>query len=368
MWGDDNGALPAKICTEEEAGNRSTWTRWYTSGVFDAKYSNGQTTVNTVRITGEAISAQRTSSSDGNLCSYQGSIGNDGRTITGTYTCPPYGSRPWKAVINCGPKEGAKPPNQVGTPLVAKTSPAASPAAIHAANPRVPEEARRTQVDRDKWPEYPEPIHPTQWPVFFSDQVKKSAAICIEVDPKGSPDLASPFNVEYSLTLDPAAQFRIIVDEEERVPPSRPNTSSFGTFGLQRGKHAVEVVVRQPVELARLAMVIQTNYGGHVADWIRLCGAQAAPSILPSPPVPIYKPEPEYSEEARKAKFQGTVMLSVVVGVDGTAKDIRVVRSLGMGLDEKAVEAVSKWKFKPATINGRPVTFKANVEVNFKLL
>lgn len=87
-----------------------------------------------------------------------------------------------------------------------------------------------------------------------------------------------------------------------------------------------------------------------------------------SQPIPIFKPEPEYSEEARKAKFQGTVMLAIVVDTDGKAKNIRVVRPLGMGLDEKAVEAVGKWKFKPGQKDGRPVAVMANVEVNFRLL
>ena len=87
-----------------------------------------------------------------------------------------------------------------------------------------------------------------------------------------------------------------------------------------------------------------------------------------SAPVPIFKPEPEYSEEARKAKFQGTVMLAIVVDIDGKAKNILVVRSLGMGLDEKAIEAVAKWRFKPGYKDGKPVPVKANVEVNFRLL
>jgi TonB family protein len=87
-----------------------------------------------------------------------------------------------------------------------------------------------------------------------------------------------------------------------------------------------------------------------------------------SAPVPIFKPEPEYSEEARKAKFQGTVLLAIVVDVDGKARDIRVIRTLGMGLDEKAIEAVSRWRFKPGYKDGRPVPVQAAVEVNFRLL
>lgn len=87
-----------------------------------------------------------------------------------------------------------------------------------------------------------------------------------------------------------------------------------------------------------------------------------------SRPELIFKPEPEYSEEARKAKFQGTVLLSIVVMPDGTTSNIRVIRPLGLGLDEKAIEAVRKWKFRPSLKDGQPVPVHANVEVNFRLL
>ena len=87
-----------------------------------------------------------------------------------------------------------------------------------------------------------------------------------------------------------------------------------------------------------------------------------------SAPVPIFQPEPEYSEEARKAKWQGTVMLSLVVDETGKAVGIKVTKSLGLGLDEKAIEAVQKWRFKPGTKDGKPVPVIASVEVNFRLL
>jgi TonB family protein len=87
-----------------------------------------------------------------------------------------------------------------------------------------------------------------------------------------------------------------------------------------------------------------------------------------SAPVLISKVEPEYSEEARKAKHSGMVLLSVVVDDQGVPRDIKVVRPLGLGLDEKAIEAVARWRFRPAFRNGRPVAVTANVEVNFRLL
>jgi TonB family protein len=86
-----------------------------------------------------------------------------------------------------------------------------------------------------------------------------------------------------------------------------------------------------------------------------------------SAPKAVYSPDPEYSEEARKAKYQGTVLLWVIVGPDGRTHDIKVSRPLGMGLDEKAMEAVRNWKFEPAQLNGQPVAVQVNIEVNFHL-
>jgi len=86
-----------------------------------------------------------------------------------------------------------------------------------------------------------------------------------------------------------------------------------------------------------------------------------------SAPKEIYAPEPEYSEEARKVKHMGTVVLQLVVGSDGNPRDIRVVRTLGLGLDEKAIEAVRKWRFEPARKDGKPVAALVSVEVDFHL-
>jgi TonB family protein len=102
--------------------------------------------------------------------------------------------------------------------------------------------------------------------------------------------------------------------------------------------------------------------GGGVGGGVyRIGGGVTAPTL-------IHKVEPEYSEEARKAKFQGTVVLYVVVDEKGMPKDIKVVRPLGLGLDEKAVEAVEKWRFRPGYLNGKAVAVAATVEVNFRLL
>jgi len=86
-----------------------------------------------------------------------------------------------------------------------------------------------------------------------------------------------------------------------------------------------------------------------------------------SAPRAIYTPEPEFSEEARKAKYQGVVVLNIIVGTDGRVHNPRVVRSLGMGLDEKAIEGVKTWKFDPSKKDGRAVAVEMNIEVAFNL-
>ncbi len=102
-------------------------------------------------------------------------------------------------------------------------------------------------------------------------------------------------------------------------------------------------------------------------------GPDVAALVPPLPPgstapVLIFKKEAEYSEEARKAKYQGTVVLNVTVNEDGTVGNVKVLRSLGLGLDEKAIEAVQHWKFKPGTTNGVPAAMQTAVTVNFQLL
>jgi protein TonB len=86
-----------------------------------------------------------------------------------------------------------------------------------------------------------------------------------------------------------------------------------------------------------------------------------------TPPRPIYSPDPEFSEEARKAKYQGTCTLMIVVSPDGRPTNIRVVNSLGMGLDEKAIETVKTWRFEPGLKDGHAVSVEMAVEVDFHL-
>lgn len=82
----------------------------------------------------------------------------------------------------------------------------------------------------------------------------------------------------------------------------------------------------------------------------------------------IYCPDPPYSDEARKAKYQGVVVVMVIVTADGRASDVKVIKSPGLGLDEKTVETVKQWRFKPAVgPGGKPLTVQVPIEVTFRL-
>ena len=122
-------------------------------------------------------------------------------------------------------------------------------------------------------------------------------------------------------------------------------------LGLARGLRA---------ELGKAAPVVAV--AGPEPDGILHPGGDVAAPRL------VTKVEPQYSQEARAAKYEGTVGLSVEIGKDGLAHNIRIVKGLGLGLDEKAVEAVEQWQFQPGTRGGEPVTVQAAIEVNFRLL
>ncbi|HKF49735.1 MAG TPA: energy transducer TonB [Terracidiphilus sp.] len=104
------------------------------------------------------------------------------------------------------------------------------------------------------------------------------------------------------------------------------------------------------------------GYGGNTGGGVYRVGGGI------SAPVAINAPEAEFSDEARRAKYQGVCLISLIVDAQGNPQNPRVVRPLGMGLDEKALEAVRKYKFKPAMKDGRtPVPVMITIEVNFRL-
>jgi periplasmic protein TonB len=86
-----------------------------------------------------------------------------------------------------------------------------------------------------------------------------------------------------------------------------------------------------------------------------------------SAPRPIETPDPQYTEEARRAKVEGTCILGLIVDAEGHPRDIRVIRGLGYGLDQKALETVKQWRFDPAKKDGQPVNVQVSIEVGFHL-
>jgi TonB family protein len=97
--------------------------------------------------------------------------------------------------------------------------------------------------------------------------------------------------------------------------------------------------------------------------------APPAPPLEPgvTPPVVVQRVDPEYPKEARAAKWQGTVILSVLVGKNGVPNDIKVTRQVGMGLEQSALKAVWNWRFQPAMKDGNPVEYLTQIEVPFRL-
>lgn len=127
----------------------------------------------------------------------------------------------------------------------------------------------------------------------------------------------------------------------------------------QQGNEAEASTTAQRVRTIRRTLVPQEPLIGPNVYPIKGVG---------TPPRLISKTEPAYSEQARAAKYTGTVVLSVVIDPDGLAHNIQVISGIGFGLNEQAIDAVTKWKFAPAIKGGQPVPVAAKIEVNFRLL
>jgi TonB family protein len=122
-----------------------------------------------------------------------------------------------------------------------------------------------------------------------------------------------------------------------------------------------------------LGLAATMGAAGMLAGQTQGAQTQDAPEVVTkggpnvTPPRVTYAPPAEFSEAARAAKYQGTCILKLIVGADGNPRNIRVINPIGMGLDEKALEAVRTWKFQPALKDGKPVAAEIAVEVDFHL-
>jgi protein TonB len=153
--------------------------------------------------------------------------------------------------------------------------------------------------------------------------------------------------------LNMAANIPNLGDPMSKLPSGPPSNGTGSGGGIGSGSGGGVGVGSGPG-------VGEGRGGGIGGGVFRVGGGVSAPRAL-------YTPDPDYSEEARKAKYQGTVVLWMIVDSSGHPRDVKVARSLGMGLDQKAIEAVRKWKFEPAMKDGKPVAVQINVEVNFRL-
>ena len=157
--------------------------------------------------------------------------------------------------------------------------------------------------------------------------------------------------------------YRGALAAEDPESPAQAATLDFYALYLNKHDRASEGSVlqarAQAIHRARAAALSPAMAGTSQA--VKVGNGVAPPSLLK-------KVEPEYSEEARSAKYMGTVLLKVTVDTDGLAKDIQVVKSIGMGLDEQAVIAITQWQFKPGMKDGVAVPVLAQIEINFKLL
>src|SRR5579872_1842555 len=98
----------------------------------------------------------------------------------------------------------------------------------------------------------------------------------------------------------------------------------------------------------------------------KVCSPTNAPPCA-TPPRAVSAPSPDVPQQSNKKGKYGVSLLSIIVEPDGSTSHIRVIKPVGHGLDEKAVDAVKTWKFKPATLNGKPVAVQIAVEIKFHL-
>ncbi len=166
--------------------------------------------------------------------------------------------------------------------------------------------------------------------------------------PKAPPTIAPKINIPVTVDVDPKLNMAKSDVPNFGMPNSPLVGMSMGNgngTGLGSGNGAG----------------IGPGTGGNTGGGLRRIGGGV------SAPVALYTPEPEFSEEARKAKVAGNVVVYLQVDTNGKPVNVRVLRGIGMGLDEKAIEAVRQYKFKPAMENGHPVRVEMNVEVNFQI-
>jgi TonB family protein len=163
----------------------------------------------------------------------------------------------------------------------------------------------------------------------------------------------------------PAAEslYRAALAIEEVNSPDAALTMEFlAHFLREQGRVSEAEAMEAPAgEIRKTHVAHLSPQRQATAQASKVGGGVASPALL-------HKIEPSYSVEARAAKVQGTVVLSVVIGTDGAASDVQLRKGVGYGLDEQALNAITQWTFKPGMRDGVPVPVQATIEVNFRLM
>jgi protein TonB len=168
------------------------------------------------------------------------------------------------------------------------------------------------------------------------------------VPPKAPPTIAPKLAVEPTVVVQPDLKLADNKMPDLGVPNSSVKGFSMGNgsgTGIGSGDGAG----------------IGPGSGGNIGGGVYQVGGAVRP------PIATYTPDPEFSEEARKAKFSGNVVVTLIVDANGKPRNVHVLRGVGMGLDQKAVEAVQQYKFKPALKDGKPVAVYLNIDVSFQI-
>ena len=188
-----------------------------------------------------------------------------------------------------------------------------------------------------------------------------AAGICQTAD-----TASSPLTNESILKLAKAGSSVEVMIEMVENQPGDYKVDADSVVALKKGGVHQKVISAMILHASRAAQSQSSGVQGSSDVYSYTDGIIYSDGVGMTPPSVIHKVRPEYSDQARAARLTGTVTLSLVVNTDGKIDGIRVLKGLGMGLDEKAIEAIQKWRFKPGLDRKRaPVRVRVTVELNF---
>lgn len=246
------------------------------------------------------------------------------------------------AALNCAAQEPL--PSTTDGPLAIPS--AARTAAVHTPQP-------------DKDGVYL-PVSGIETPIFLERQSMVWPADCSQADQPGSLWLVA--------VIDASGQLRDprVLDSRnpacDRAALDLLQHSRFGPGSYKNSPVPVRIWIRIPFGPAGVELYPRIVRHPHVAGEVFARNPSSS-----NFPIVIHQVDPEFPDEARQAKYQGVVIVSLTVNEQGLPENIQIVRPVGMGLDEKAIEAAQQYRFKPAMMDGHPVSKRINIEINFRL-